>query len=76
MKQKILVFLVFFFSLTVYGQDATKVTEILDSSLLTKGQAAYIAASWLNTDNESLDFQQATQLIVSEGFLPRHVLRL
>lgn len=69
MKQKILVFLVFFFSLTVYGQDATKVTEILDSLLLTKGQAAYIAASWLNTDNESLDFQQATQLIVSEGFL-------
>ena len=68
MKQKILVFLVFFFSLTVYGQDATKVTEILDSPLLTKGQAAYIAASWLNTDNESLDFQQAIQLMVTEGF--------
>lgn len=68
MKQKILVFLVFFFSLTVYGQDATKVTEILDAPQLTKGQAAYIAASWLSADNESLDFQQAIQLMVTEGF--------
>ena len=68
MKQRMLVFLVFFFSLTVYGQEARRVTEILEAPLLTKGQVAYITASWLSADNESLDFQQATQLMVTEGF--------
>ena len=65
-----LLFLVFLFlGMMVYGQEASKITEILEAPQLTKGQASYIVASWLDPANETLDFNQATQVIVGQGLL-------
>ena len=69
MKQKILVLVVFFLTMTVFGQEASKVTEILNAPQLTTGQAAYIAACWLDSANETMDFHEATQLLIDQGLL-------
>ncbi|MDY4674218.1 MAG: hypothetical protein SO369_04400 [Treponema sp.] len=69
MKQKIFILTVFFVAMAVYGQEASKVTEILDAPQLTTGQAAYIAACWFDPANETMDFHQATQFLVDQGML-------
>ncbi|MBO7174995.1 MAG: hypothetical protein J6V57_04525 [Spirochaetaceae bacterium] len=69
MKQKILVLVVFFIAMVAYGQDASKVTEILEAPQLTTGHVAYVAACWIDTTNETVDFQQATKLMISQGLL-------
>ena len=69
MKQKILVLVVFFLAMAVYGQEASKVTEILNAPQLTTGQVAYIAACWFDPANETMDFHEATQLLVDQGVL-------
>lgn len=69
MKQKLLVLVIFLIAMIAHGQDASKVTEILDAPRLTTGHAAYIAACWIDTTNETMDFHQATQLMMSQGLL-------
>lgn len=69
MKQKLLFLVILFLGMMVYGQQASKITEILEAPQLTKGQAAYIVASWLDSANETLDYNQATQIVVSQGLL-------
>lgn len=54
---------------SVQGQEAAKITEILDSPQLTAGQAAYLAASWLDSSNETLDYSQAAELAAGRGLL-------
>ena len=53
----------------MYGQDAAKITEILEAPQFTTGQAAYLVASWQDSENETLDYEQATQLAVERGLL-------
>ncbi len=55
-------------SLNVFAQQADAVSTILDTPLMTRAQAAYIAATWLDTGNESLSFEQAYTVLVQAGF--------
>lgn len=69
MKKGVLFLLILSFGFIVYGQDASKVTEILEAEKFTRAQASYIAASWLDPANESLDFAGAAEIVVGQGFL-------
>lgn len=69
MKQIFLFLVILFLGVMVYGQEASKITEILEAPQLTKGQASYIVASWLDPANETLDFDQATQVVIEQGLL-------
>ena len=69
MKKGVLFLLFLSLGFVVYGQEASKITEILGSEKLTRAQASYVAASWLDSANETLDYNQATQVVVSQGLL-------
>lgn len=68
MKKSCILVLTLFFGLLAFGQDATKITEILETSQLTRAQASYLAATWISPAHETLDYEQAAQVIVDEGF--------
>lgn len=67
MKKRILLMVTLFMSFLAYGQDATKVSEILETSELTRAQASYLAATWLNPENETLDYDAAAKVVVEAG---------
>lgn len=67
MKRKILLVATLFISLLAYGQDASKVSEILETPELTRAQASYLAATWLSPENETLDYDAAAKVIVEAG---------
>lgn len=69
MKKGVLFLLFLSLGFVVYGQEASKITEILGSEKLTRAQASYVAASWLDSTNETLGFAEAAQLAVEQGLL-------
>lgn len=69
MKKGIVLLLILFLGFAAYGQDASKVTEILEAEQLTRAQASYIAVSWLDSANESLDFAETAQIALEQGLL-------
>ena len=69
MKKGIVLILILFLGFAAYGQDASKVTEILEAEQLTRAQASYIAVSWLDSANESLDFAETAQIALEQGLL-------
>lgn len=69
MKKGIVLLLILFLGFAAYGQDASKVTEILEAEQLTRAQASYIAVSWLDSANESLGFAETAQIALEQGLL-------
>lgn len=69
MKKGVSLLVILFLGFAAYGQDASKVTEILEAEQLTRAQASYIAASWLEPANESLGFAEAARIAVEQGLL-------
>ena len=69
MKKGIVLLLILCLGFAAYGQDASKVTEILEAEQLTRAQASYIAVSWLDPADESLDFAETAQIALEQGLL-------
>lgn len=73
MKKSCILMLNIFLATLTFGQDAAKITEILETSQLTRAQASYLAATWINPAHETLEYEQAAQVMVNEGFFKEGV---
>lgn len=58
-----------FCMLSLSAQQADAITEILASTKLTCGQAAYVAATWLSLGEEPFPFERALDAVLAEGLL-------
>lgn len=74
MKKFLIILLsAFILSVSVYSQDASRITEILKTEKVSYGQAAYLAASYVGVITEKTSYANALEVLASKGLVSKDV---
>lgn len=69
MKKKLFSVLIFLFAaLYANAQSSQKVSELLETKVLSKGQASYLVATYMNLVQEEASYEEAFNALAEEKF--------